>query len=40
VQGSGDITDADDNVVMTDEYYDSWRNVINADGEAGTTGGA
>ena len=38
VQGSGDITAADDNVVLTNEYYDSWRNVINADGEAGTAG--
>jgi type IV pilus assembly protein PilA len=37
VQGTGDITDGDDNVVMTNEYYDSWRNVINADGEAGLT---
>ena len=35
IQGTGDITDSDDNVVLTDEYYDSWRNVINADGEAG-----
>lgn len=29
VQGSGSITPAV-NVVMTDEYYDSWRNVIGA----------
>jgi prepilin-type N-terminal cleavage/methylation domain-containing protein len=38
IQGTGSITDGDDNVVMTNEYYDSWRNVINADGEAGTDG--
>jgi prepilin-type N-terminal cleavage/methylation domain-containing protein len=34
IQGTGSITDGDDNVVLTDEYFDSWRNVINADGEA------